>query len=75
MKPRRTAYDFEKAVRSELGRWMSALRSALHFDARQKKVPAADIRRSFDNTISLPKSWSAGFSLRLNDQVDFRRTS
>ena len=41
----------------------------------KKKVPAADIRRSFDNTISLPKSWSARFSLCLNDQVDFRRTS
>lgn len=39
MKPRRTAYDFEKGVRSELGRWMSALRSALHFDARQKESP------------------------------------
>jgi hypothetical protein len=34
-----TAYDFEKAVRSELGRWMSALRSALHFEARQKESP------------------------------------
>jgi PilZ domain len=34
-----TAYDFEKAVRSKLGRWMSALRSALHFDARQKESP------------------------------------
>jgi hypothetical protein len=31
-----TAYDLEKAVRSELGRWASALRSALHFDARHK---------------------------------------
>jgi len=43
----------------------------------KKKVLAADIRRSFDNTISLPKSWSAGFSLwrRLNDQVHFRTTS
>jgi len=34
-----TAYDIEKALRSELGRWMSTLRSALHFDARQKQSP------------------------------------
>jgi hypothetical protein len=58
-----TAYDFEKAVRSELGRWMSALRSRCILIHVKKKVPAADIRRSFNNTISLPKSWSAGFSL------------
>ena len=34
-----TAYDFEKAGRSELGRWTSALRSALYFDAGQKESP------------------------------------
>jgi PilZ domain len=33
------AYDFKKAVRSKLGQWMSALRGALHFDARQKESP------------------------------------
>jgi hypothetical protein len=32
MKRRRTAYDFEKAVRSELGRWMSVGLQGLVYD-------------------------------------------